>query len=373
VRQDPQFAAAWAQLAIVTGYLYFNNVDTDKYTAQSIKLASDTAVRLQPQLDEAQQAQASYLYRVQRDFAGAEKVAAALVQQSPNNNRALQILGLVERRQGKWDSSIMHMQQAAILDPRNAGLLTSIGGETMANLRRFDEAHRWLDRALEISPSDTLALGYKISVFQGEGRIEEAARMLAQLPPAAIDAGIAVYRADQRMYERRYPEAIAELQTVLAQPEDALNGLGPQLSLELGLAQHAAGQTELAQATFEQLIAKIAPQAEQVDDSQMPIVLSVAYAAAGKPEVALKQARRAVELYGNDALQGPTAHVALAQVQTITGDHAAAITTLENSLKVPGGTTIALLRLDPTWDPLRGDPRFQKLTANGDKSAVAKP
>jgi len=363
VRQDPQFAAAWAQLAIVTGYLYFNNVDTDKYTAQSIKLASDTAVRLQPQLDEAQQAQASYLYRVQRDFASAEKVAAALVRQSPNNNRALQILGLVERREGKWDASIAHMQQAAILDPRNAGLLTSIGGETFTNLRRFDEAHRWLERALEISPSDTLALGYQISAFQSEGRIEEAAHMLAQLPPAAIDAGIALYRGFQRMYERRYPEAIAELQTVLAQPDDALNGLGPQLSLQLGIAQHVAGQTALAQTTFEKLIARIAPQAEQVDDSQLPVVLGVAYAFAGKQEAALKQARRAVELYGSDALQRPTAEQALAQVQTLAGDHAAAIATLESSLKVPGGMTVALLRLDPAWDPLRADPRFQALLA----------
>jgi len=367
VRQDPQFAAAWAQLAIVTGYMYFNNVDTDKYSAQSIKLAADNALRLQPQLDEAQLAQASYLYRVQHDFAGAEKVAAALVQQSPNNDRALQILGLVERRQGKWESSIAHMQQAAILDPRNAGLLTSIGGETFTNLRRFDEAHRWLDRALEIAPSDTLALGYKVSAFQSEGRIEEAGHMLAQLPPTAIDAGIALYRGFQRMYERRYPQAIGELQSVLAQPEDALNGLGPQLSLQLGIAQHAAGQTAPAQVTFEQLIARIAPQAEQVDDSQMPVVLGVAYAFAGKPEAALKQARRAVELYGSDALQRPTAEQALAQVQTLAGDHAAAIATLESSLKVPGGLTAALLRLDPAWDPLRGEPRFQALLVDKSK------
>jgi TolB-like protein len=363
VRQDPQFAAAWSQLSIVAGYLYFNNVDTDKYNAQFVKRASDTALQLQPQLDEAQLAQASYQYRVQRDFAGAERTLLALAQQSHNNNRGFQMLGLVERRQGKWESSIAHMQQAATLDPRNAGLLTSVGGETMLNLRRFDEAHRWLDRALEISPSDTLALGYKISSFQAEGRIDEAARVLAQLPPAAIDAGIAVYRADQRMFEHRFVDAAAELQTVLAQPDDALNGLGPQLSLQLGIAQHAAGQNAAAQATFEQLIAKIAPEAEQVDDSQMPVVLGQAYAYAGKPDLALKQAQRAVELYRNDALQAPAAQWALAQVQTLAGDHAAAITTLENSLKVPGGTTIALLRLHPIWDPLRADPRFQALLA----------
>ncbi|HEY7871949.1 MAG TPA: hypothetical protein VIC31_04450 [Rudaea sp.] len=363
VRLDPKFAAAWGQLAAITGYMYFNNVDTDKYTAQFVKHAADTALQLQPQLDQAQLAQATYQYRVQRDFAGAERTLSALVRHSPNNNIGLQLLGLVERRQGKWESSLAHMQQAAVLDPRNAGLLTSIGGETLTNLRRFDEAQRFLDRALQIAPNDTLALGYKIATFQSQGRIEEAAHLLAQLPPAAIDAGIAIYRGWQRMYERRYPEAIAELQSVLAQPEDALNGLGPQLSLQLGIAQRAAGKTADAQATFEHLIAQIAPAAEQVDDSLMPVVLGQAYAFAGKSEAALKQAARAVELYGNDALQRPSAELALAQIQMLAGDHAAAITTIQNSLKIPGGITVALLRLDPVWDPLRGDQRFDALLA----------
>lgn len=363
VRLDPKFAAAWAQLAIVTGYMYFNNVDTDKYTAQFVKQAADTALQLQPQLEQAQLARASYQYRVQRDFAGAERTLSALVQHSRNNNVGLQLLGLVERRQGKWESSLAHMQQAAVLDPRNAGLLTSIGGETLTNLRRFDEAQRWLDRALEIAPNDTLALAYKIATFQSQGRIDESAHLLAQLPPTAVDAGIALYRGAQRMYERRYPQAIAELQAVLAQPEDALNGLGPQLSLELGIAQRAAGKTADAQATFEHLIAQIAPQAEQVDDSLMPVVLGQAYAFAGQPEAALKQGRRAAELYANDTLQGPGAEEALAQVQMLTGDHAAAITTIEKLLKIPSGSRVALLRLDPVWDPLRGDPRFDALLA----------
>jgi TolB-like protein/Tfp pilus assembly protein PilF len=361
VRLDPQFAEAWAQLAIVTGYLHFNNVDADKYTAEFVKHASDTALQLQPQLEESRLAQASYQYRVSRDFAAAEQILQPIVKQSPNDNRALQILGLVERRQGKWEASIAHMQQAATLDPRNAGLLTSLGGETMFNLRRFDEAHRWLDRALEISPGDTLALAYKISTYQAEGRIDAAAQMIDQLPVSAIDGNIAVYRGLQRLAERRYPLAITELQSVLAQPEDALNGLGPQLTVTLGFAQRAAGQTAAAQATFENLIAKLASHAAQVDDSQLPISLGLAYALAGQQQAALDQARRAVELYANDALQGPTAQLALAQVHMLGGDKDAAVADLAKLVKIPAGTTVALLRLDPTWDPLRGDERFQAL------------
>ena len=368
VRLDPRFADAWAQLARVTGYLYFNNVDADKYTAEFVKHASDMAMQLQPQLDESRLAQATYQYRVQRDFAGAEQTLKPLVRQSPNNNNALQILGLVERRQGKWEASLTHMQQAATLDPRNAGLLTSIGGETMFNLRRFDEVHRWLDRALQIAPGDTLALGYKISAFQAEGRIEEAAHLIDQLPAAAVDGNIALYRGSQRLYERRYSQAIGELQTALALPEDALNGLGPQLTVSLGFAQRAAGQVDAAKATFEGLIARLATHAAQVDDSQLPVSLGLAYALAGQQKAALEQAQRAVQLYANDALQGPTAQLALAQVQLLGGDKDAAIAMLEKSLHIPAGTTAALLRLDPTWDALRGDARFDALLKSDDRA-----
>jgi TolB-like protein/Tfp pilus assembly protein PilF len=363
VKLDPQFAAAWAQLAITSGYLHFNNVDADKYDAAFVKHASDMAMQLQPQLAESRLAQASYQYRVLRDFAAAEATLQPYVKSAPNDNRALQMLGLVERRQGKWDASIAHMQQAAVLDPRNAGLLTSIGGETMVNLRRFDEAHRWLDRALEISPGDSLALGYKISTYQLEGRIDEAAHTLDRLPPSAIDAGIGIYRANQRMLERNYAPAIKELQELLAQPEDALNGLGPQLILALGVAQRAAGQDEAAHATFTSLIARLLPLAQQVDDTDLPVTLGLAYAYAGKQKEALEQAQRAVASYASDALQEPVAQLALAQVQLLGGERDATINTLHTALQTPGGTTLALLRLDPAWDALRGDPRFDALAA----------
>ena len=101
VQLDPKFALAWANLASATAYLYFNNVDTDKYTPQYIKNATDTALQLQPELSEAQLAQGIYRYRIQRDFAGAQTVFEGMLKQSPNNVAALQSLGLVERRQGK--------------------------------------------------------------------------------------------------------------------------------------------------------------------------------------------------------------------------------------------------------------------------------
>ena len=240
--------------------------------------------------------------------------------------------------------------------------MVAIGGETLANMRRYDEARNWLDRSLALAPGNPLAILYKASSYQAEGLLEDAARLLNPIPEKGIDPGVANLRGDQRLLERRFPDAIAEVRPVLAQPEASLNGLGPQLAITLGFAQRYAWQTTQAGATFEQLIAQIkAPGGESVDDSQRPITLALAYAGAGQQKAALDQARRAIELYRSDAINRPLAELALAQAQALNGDHAAAIAGLEQSLKVPAGVTVAQLRLDPAWDPLRGDPRFQAL------------
>jgi TolB-like protein/predicted Zn-dependent protease len=361
VRLDPKFALAWAYLAMNSGYLYFNNVDTDKYTAASVKLAADTALQLQPQLTEAQLAQGHYRYRVLHDFAGAQQAFEAVLQHSPNDHEALQSLGLVERRQGKWEQALAHLEQAAKLDPRNAGLLVTIGGETLSNMRRFGEAREWLDRALALAPGNAQAIFYKVYSYQNEGRLADAARIIDSVAQLDIEPGIAYARSLQRLYERHYSTAISELQPLLTQPEASLNGFGPALTLNLGIAQRAAGQNDQAQATFERLVTRIEPFANQVDDTLVPVTLALAYAEAGRQQTALEQARRAVELYRNDTIWRPYAELTLAQVHAIGGDHGAAVAALVPLLKVPGGVTTALLRLDPMWDPLRGDPHFLAL------------
>jgi TolB-like protein/Tfp pilus assembly protein PilF len=362
VRLDPEFALAWASLAGVESYLYGNGVDPEKFTADSIKHAVDDAMRLGPTLIETQLAQGMYHYRVLLDLPGAAQAFQSVLLREPNNATALRFLGLVERRQGKWEQALQHLQQSAERDPRNAGLMTAIGGETLGAMRRFDEARQWLERARALAPDSARAIAYIAGTYQLEGRLEDAANILAAVPLQGEDPQVALARSWQALLERRYDAAIAELQPVLALPDTTLSGWGPQLTINLGYAQRLTGDSAKARVTFQRLIDSIGTQgADKVDDTLMPIMLAQAYAGIGKEKLALKQAQNAVDLYRDDAIFRPFAEQALAQVQAMNGDHDAAIAGLAISLKVPSGVTTAQLRLDPIWDPLRKDPRFEAL------------
>jgi TolB-like protein/Flp pilus assembly protein TadD len=362
VRLDPAFASAWAQLSMLSGYLYFNGVDPARFTAESIKHATDMAVQLAPELPETQIAQGSYQYRVLRDYDGAAKALEAAVKERPNNKFALQVLGLVERRQGHWDRALVHLEQAASLDPRNAGLMVVIGGETYFNLRRYDEARRWLDRALALEPQDVMARFYKSNSYAVEGRLDAAEETLGSAG-ADADPTLSLAHVYLRVLQRRDDEAIAEAKALLARPDDALEGWRTRIAVLLGLAERRAGHAGASRQTFAEAAAHVESLKDHVDDTLIPIDLAFAYAGAGRNADARKQAERALELYSNDAIFRPWAEQTQIQVAAMAGDRDSGIPGIELLLKEPGGVTPAMLRLDPSWDAFRGDPRFEKLAA----------
>ena len=361
VRLDPEFALAWAELAQQASYLYFNGVDPAVYTADYVKHATDEAMRLKPDALESQVALGTYRYRVLRDLPAAAQALQAALEKSPNNPVVLATLGYVERRQGKWEQAVAHLEKASALDPRNAGYMVVIGGETLKIMRRYDQAMVWIDRALALTPDSVGALAYKAQLYWLQGQLEEALRVLEPLPVAGEDPGVAQMRSNILLSRRQYEAVIEELTPVLAQPDAALNGWGPQLLVNLGDAQRLAGKLADARATYERLVRQVQPNADKMDDTIQPIVLAAAYAGLGRNGEALDQAQRAVELYRGDAIYRPTAALMQAQVQAVAGDRQAAISALGHLLRQPGGATRALLRLDPAWDPLRKEPGFQAL------------
>ena len=208
VRLDPNFALAWARLATIQSYLYFNGIDRNTNSAAAVKEAADRAIALQPELGEAWIAQGAYRYRVQRDYAGGLQTYKEAQKRLPNSSFVFEKMAFVERRLGLWKEAEAHYKKAAELDPRNLGIFVEMGSDFLNYLRRFDEAQAALDRALEISPNDQSAIVGKASIFQSEGRLDEAAKELARIPADSAGDEVVLARADQAIYERRFDAAI---------------------------------------------------------------------------------------------------------------------------------------------------------------------
>src|SRR6202140_398830 len=244
VQLDPNFAFAWARLAVLRSFLYFNAVDPNTNTAGAVKEAADRAMALAPEAGESWIAQGAYRYRVLRDFAGAVTAYKQAQTRLPNNSYLLQNLAFVQRRLGLWQEAETTFKKALELDPRDFQLLGSIGGEFYAYLRRFDDARAALDRALAISPDSASTRASKAGTFQSEGRLDEAAQELARIPADATDDFVVSARIGQAIYEHHFDNAISVIERKLSslpagQPLDSITELA---LVQLGFCQQWTGR-----------------------------------------------------------------------------------------------------------------------------------
>jgi tetratricopeptide (TPR) repeat protein len=296
-----------------------------------------------------------------RDFKGALQSYEEALRRLPNSAFVLEQMAHLERRLGQFDVAQKHYQAAAQLDPRNIGILLTLA-DTFQSARRFDEARQIFDRVLEMSLGNEAALSAKAFSFQAQGRLNEAAQVLAKAPANSQNDALIFARAIQLYNERRFDEAVAYIQQKV--PAEFAND--PRTLTLLGECQQLAGKNDEARGTFTLAVAAMKPTPDSVvaiDARQLPIHLAWAYVGLGEKEKALEQARHAIDDYNNDALAKPSAETALAIVEAQTGDIDSAIAALPHLLEVSNGVTVGNLQIDPLWDPLRKDPRFQKLVA----------
>jgi tetratricopeptide (TPR) repeat protein len=288
----------------------------------------------------------------------------------PNNSDVPRALALISRGEGHWDQSIAYSERALALDPRNTELLThAAGAYTM--LRQFPAALKLYNRALDITPNNPDVMASKASIYQAQGNLQEATRLLTGINEQTPNDETNLTKITQLRLERNYGEAIRLQQARLAQFHFVADSEKAADQLNLAFMQRLAGDRAGAKVNAEQAINTLEPlYSDQPDMPGFPAGLSQAYAVMEEKDSALKLAERAILLQprAKDAMAGPTFEENLALIQTIFGENSRAISTLTQLLQTPYVSWIcptpitpALLRLDPFWDPLRGDPAFQKL------------
>jgi TolB-like protein/Flp pilus assembly protein TadD len=371
IKLDPNFAAAFAGLSQVHSWAY-HSFDPTPARREKARLTAEKALQLDPDLPEGQLALGFSYYYGDRDYAAALKHFEIAKHGLPNEAEAYLAIGAIQRRQGKWKESIANLEHAAELDPKNAQILSNLGGSYLA-LRDYDAADKTFDRAIVAAPQSfgSHALKGVVAIFaRGDTGVAES--QLALVPTAIdLDGGVTATHVWVLTLQHRFSDALQALQKFQGEVLNTIDGSIPKSFLE-GSLYEALGDKSKAQKAFEQ--ARIVAERlarEGPDDASRHAILGQVLAALGQKDAAIAEGKRAVELLpeSEDAYGGPPISIALAQIYACTGEHDQALRLIDHLLEVPNGLCVPILKLDPVWDPLRKDPRFQTLI---DKYAVRK-
>jgi len=369
VARDPSFFKAYCLLASTHNRLYFYGHDHTPARLALAEAAIEAAFRLHPDAGEAHLARAQNLYRGYLDYDGALAELEVAAKTLPNDAGVFELKGYIERRQGKHEEAIRSFEHASDLDPRNSVTLQQIA-LSYRHLRRFAEQKSVLDRALAIEPSN---IDIKLELASVDFYWKADPRPLHQLVDSIRATNPAATR-DVAEYWLFY--ALAERDTPAARNAVLAAGENPAFTDETIAFSRSFMEGVIARMTKDDAGAQVAftaARAEQQKTLQAPesygpalCVRGLIDAALGRKEEALREGRRAVELLpvDKDAVFGKAVVKYFAMIAAWAGDNDLACEQLAIATPPPSSITYGDLKLLPFWDPLRGDPRFEKIVAS---------
>ncbi|MEO5719835.1 MAG: FlgO family outer membrane protein, partial [Chthoniobacterales bacterium] len=370
IARDPTFLLAYCRLAEAHDTLYLQKHDDPPARLALANSAINAAFRLKPDSGEAHLARAMHLYFGYFDYDHARDELALAVRTLPNNARIFEWTGYIDRRQGRWHDAARNLERASELDPRNAKVLLQTA-LTYNLMSYYGRARKTLDRLIALEPNDNNHLLFHAWIDVAERAdtrplhavIEKMLRDDPELAGELVQHRLFLARAEH--------DPVAADRALAALTENTFGTRNGMVKISRyyvqGLVARMKGDTVAARVAF---TAASAQQEEAVrarpDDGSVLCVLGLIDAALGRKEEALREGRHAVELLpvAKNAMDGPDVLYFYAVICAWTGERDLAIEQLQTLAKIPGGQSYGELRLDPEWDSLRGDPRFEKIVAS---------
>jgi TolB-like protein/Tfp pilus assembly protein PilF len=366
IGRDPSFALAYYQLAHAHDQLFFLGVDRSDGRLALASDAIQSLRKLRPESGEAHLALAKHLYWGYLDYSGARRELDAAQHLLPNESLCFLLRGYIERRQGQWEQSIKDMERASELDPRNFFILQQLA-ISHQNLRRYSEMATELDRALAISPMDiSLRLQRAEIEFDSKANTKPIRlaieKILSENP--AFNHSILEWQFYLALCDR---DGAAAARALAQFPRDAAwgkEGVSFPRAWCGGLVARLNGDSPAAQAEFKEARTEISKQLlNRPNDALLLCAVGMIDAALGNKPEAIREGRRAVELLPpeKDVLDAAVVRQYLAVIYAWNGEKDQALQELRQLVSIPGNLSYGQLRLDPYWEPLRADPRFEKI------------